>query len=89
MSAKDFAKAASESEAWTLKQCLLKTKSEVFSLQSQLYKARALYEERKRSLKLQLNSIQDELDTLKRENDNLRASVETFQKQVTHCFSFR
>ena len=80
-----------ESEAWTLKQSLLKTKNEVFSLQSQLYKARALYEERKLSLKLQLNSNREELNTLKKENDNLRASLnlsqaklETFRKQVTH-----
>ena len=81
---------ASEFESWTLKQSLLKTKSQVFSLQSQLYKAQALYEERKRSLKLQLKSLHENLDALKLENDNLRSSLnhcqadlETFRKQVT------
>ena len=88
MSMKELANSASESETWVLKQRLLKSKSEAFSLQSQLYKARAFYEEDKHSLKLQLNSIQEDLNALKRENDDLRSSLnhsqadlETFRKQ--------
>ena len=67
---------------------LLKTKSEVFSLQSQLYKALAFYEEEKHSLKLQLNSLYEDLNALKKENEGLRSSLnhsqadlETFRKQ--------
>ena len=88
MSMKELANSASESETWVLKQRLLKSKSEAFLLQSQLYKARAFYEEDKHSLKLQLNSIQEDLNALKRENDDLRSSLnhsqadlETFRKQ--------
>jgi len=88
MSVKEIANIVSESETWVLKQRLLKSKSEVFSLQSQLYKARALYEEEKHSLKLQLNSVHENLNALKRENENLRSSLthsqadlETFRKQ--------
>ena len=91
MSAKELANSASESEAWTLRQCLLKTKSTVFSLQSQLYKARAFYDESKRALKVQLNSLHEDLEALKGENDHLRSSLnqcqadlETCRKQVTH-----
>ncbi len=54
----------------------------------QLYKARALYEEEKHSLKLQLNSVHENVNVLKRENENLRfslthsqADLETFRKQ--------
>ena len=53
----------------------------------QLYKARALYEEEKHSLKLQLNSVHENVNVLKRENENLRfslthsqADLETFRK---------
>ena len=60
----------------------------MFSLQSQLYKARAFCEEEKHSLKLQLNSLHEDLNALKRENDDLRSSLnhsqadlETFRKQ--------
>ena len=88
MSAKEHANSASESETWALKLRLLKSKSIVFSLQSQLYKARAFYEEEKHSLKLQLNSLHEDLNALKRENDGLRSSLnhsqadlETFRKQ--------
>ena len=88
MSMKELANSASESETWVLKQRLLKSKSEAFSLQSQLYQARAFYEEDKHSLKLQLNSIHEDLNALKRENDDLRSSLnhsqadlETFRKQ--------
>jgi regulator of replication initiation timing len=80
--------AASESETCVLKIRLLKSKSEVFSLQSQLYKARAFHDEEKHSLKLQLNSLHEAFNALKRENENLRSSVnqsqadlETFRKQ--------
>ena len=88
MSVKELANIVSESETWVLKQRLLKSKSEVFSLQSQLYKARACYEEEKHTLKLQLNSLHEDLDATKRENDNLRSSLthsqadlETLRKQ--------
>jgi regulator of replication initiation timing len=88
MSTKELANSASESEKWALKQRLLKTKSEVFSLKSQLYKALAFYEEEKHSLKLQLNSLYEDLNALKKENEGLRSSLnhsqadlETFRKQ--------
>mgnify|MGYP003502800535 CR=1 FL=1 len=88
MSTKELANSASESETCVLKIRLLKSKSEVFSLQSQLYKARAFHEEEKHSLKLQLNSLQEDFSALKRENENLRSSLnhsqadlETFRKQ--------
>jgi len=88
MSVKELTNIVPESETWVLKQRLLKSKSEVFSLQSQLYKARACYEEEKHTLKLQLNSLHEDLDATKRENDNLRSSLthsqadlETFRKQ--------
>ena len=88
VSMKELANIVSESETWVLKQRLLKSKSEIFSLQSQLYKARACYEEEKHSLKLQLNSLYEDLNAVKRENDNLRSSLthsqadlETFRKQ--------
>ena len=88
MSMKELTNIVSESETWVLKQRLLKSKSEVFSLQSQLYKARACYEEEKHSLKLQLNSVHENLNALKKENENLRSSLthsqadlETFRKQ--------
>ena len=67
---------ASESEIlWSLKQRLLRNKSEVYSLKSQLYKARAFYEEENHSLKIQLKSLREELSAVKSENDNLRASL--------------
>ena len=95
MSTKKPANSACESKKWALKQRLLKTKSEVFSLQSQLYKALAFYEEEKHSLKLQLNSLHEDLNALKRENDGLRSSLnhsqadlETFRKQE-RCDSMR
>ena len=95
MSAKELANSASESETWALKLRLLKSKSVVFSLQSQLYKARAFYEAEKHSLNLQLNSLHENLNALKRENDGLRSSLnhsqadlETFRKQE-RCDSIR
>ena len=95
MSIKELANSASEAETWALKLRLLKSKSEVFSLQSQLYKARAFHEEEKHSLKLQLNSLQEDFSALKRENDNLKSSLnhsqadlETFRKQE-RCDSIR
>ena len=88
MSIKELANSASEAETWALKLRLLKSKSEVFSLQSQLYKARAFYEEEKHSLKLQLNTLHEDLNAQKRENCNLRSSLnhsqadlETYRKQ--------
>ena len=82
--------AASESKTNALKQRLLTTKIEVFSLQSQLSKSQTFYEERERSLKLLMNSLHEDLNSLKRENDNIKSSLnyrqadlETFRKQVT------
>ena len=95
MSAKELANSASESETWALKLRLLKSRGVVFSLQSQLYKARAFYEEEKHSLKLQLNSLHADFNALKRENENLtstlihsQADLETFRKQE-RCDSMR
>ena len=88
MSTKEHVNSDSEAETCVLKIRLLKSKSEMFSLQSQLYKARAFHEEEKHSLKLQLNSLQEDFSALKRENENLRSSLnhsqadlETFRKQ--------
>ena len=88
MSTKEHVNSVSEAETCVLKIRLLKSKSEVFSLQSQLYKARAFHEEEKHSLKLQLNSLQEDFSALKSENENLRSSLnhsqadlETFRKQ--------
>jgi regulator of replication initiation timing len=88
MSTKEHVNSVSEAETCVLKIRLLKSKSEMFSLQSQLYKARAFHEEEKHSLKLQLNSLQEDFSALKRENENLRSSLnhsqadlETFRKQ--------
>jgi len=70
-------------EIWTLKQCLLKTKSRMYSLQSQLYKSRACYEERVRALTLQLDSLHAENDNLRSLVDKCQSDLETFRKQVT------
>ena len=73
----------SESEIWTLKQCLWKTKSAMYSLQSQLYKSRACYEERARELTLQLHSLQAENDSLRCLVDKYQSDLETLDKKVT------
>ncbi len=73
----------SESEIWTLKQCLLKTKCAMYSLQSQLYKSRAYYEERVHALTLQLDSLHTENDRLRSLVEKCQSDLETFHKQVT------
>ena len=73
----------SESEIWTLKQCLLKTKCAMYSLQSQLYKYRACYEERTRELTLRLHSLQAENDNLRSLIDKYQSDLETFRQKVT------
>ena len=75
MSTKEFANKKTKKKKWALKQRLLKTKSEVFSLQSQLYKALAFYEEEKHSLKLQLNSLYEDL------NSTARIAMTQYQSQ--------
>lgn len=75
---------ASGSEIWTLKQCLLKTKSAMFSVQSQLYKSRACYEERAHALTLQLNSLQAENYSLRVLLDKCQGDLEAFRKKVTY-----
>ena len=75
---------ASESEIWTLRQCLLKTKSAMFSLQSQLYKSRASYEKRAHTLTLQLNSLKAENYSLKVLLDKCQDDLEAFRKKVTY-----
>ncbi len=73
----------SESEIWTLRQCLLKTKSALYSLQSQLYKSRACYKDRERELTLRLHSLQAENDSLRSLVEKCQSDLETFRQKVT------